>query len=117
MVTMSAFEQLLHELLAPVGPITFRRMFGKKGVFSGGLMLGMVADDALYFRVDAHNRETFKEADGVPTLSYEKGGRTIPLSFWRAPERLLDEPEELATWARSALDAARRVAKSRSPKS
>lgn len=43
-------------------------------------------------------------------LSYEKKGSTIDLSFWRAPERLFDEPDELVKWARAALAAARRVA-------
>jgi len=72
-----------------------------------------VSDDTLYFRVDADNRAVFKEAESVPPLSYEKQGSTIDLSFWRAPERLLDEPDELVTWARAALAAARRVAAKR----
>jgi DNA transformation protein and related proteins len=69
----------------------------------------MVTDNTLYFRVDDHNRAAFKEAESFPPLSYEKKGCTIDLSFWRAPERLFDEPDELVTWARAALAAARRV--------
>jgi DNA transformation protein len=88
-------------------------MFGKTGVFCNGLMFGMVTNDTLYFRVDDHNRVVFKEAESVPPLSYEKKGCNIDLSFWRAPERLLDEPDELVTWARAALAAARRVAAKR----
>jgi DNA transformation protein len=72
-----------------------------------------VTDDTLYFRVDDHNRAAFKEAESFPPLNYKKKGRTIDLSFWRAPERLLDEPDELVTWARAALAAARRVATKR----
>jgi DNA transformation protein len=90
-----------------------RRMFGKTGVFCDGLMLGMVRDDALYFRVDDHNRGIFKEAQSFPPLNYDKKGSTIDLSFWRAPERLFDEPDELVTCARVALGAARRVAAKR----
>jgi hypothetical protein len=41
--------------------------------------------------------------------------RGVTLSFWRAPERLFDEPDELVTWARAALTAARRVAAKREP--
>jgi DNA transformation protein len=88
-------------------------MFGKTGVFCNGLMFGMVADDTLYVRVDEHNRSIFKEARSDPPLNYEKRGRTIDLSFWRVPERLLDEPDELVVWARAALAAARRVAATR----
>jgi len=73
----------------------------------------MVRDNTLYFRVDEHNRATFKEAETFPPLNYEKRGETIDLSFWRAPERLFDEPDELLTWARLAVAAARRVAAKR----
>ena len=55
-----------------------------------------------------HNRTAFKEAASCPPLSYEKKGRTIDLSFWRTPERLFDETDELVMWSRTALEAARR---------
>src|SRR5215468_4629827 len=110
MVASESFAEFLREQLAPLGRITLRRMFGKTGVFCDGLMLGMVRDDALYFRVDDQNRADFKEAQSFPPLNYEKKGSSIDLAFWRAPERLFDEPEELVAWARMALAAARRVA-------
>jgi len=113
MVASDGFAEFLREQLAPLGRVTMRRMFGKTGVFCNGLMFGMVTNDTLYFRVDDHNRAVFKEAESVPPLNYEKKGRTIDLSFWRAPERLLDEPDELVIWARAALAAAHRVAAKR----
>ena len=113
MVASDSFAEFLREQLAPLGHVTMRRMFGKTGVFCDGLMLGMVTDDTLYFRVDDDNRAAFKEAESFPPLNYGKKGRTIDLAFWRAPERLFDEPDELVTWARIALAAARRVAATR----
>jgi DNA transformation protein and related proteins len=110
MVASDDFAGFLRDQLAPVGRITVRRMFGKTGVFCDGFMLGMVRDNTLYFRVDDDNRAAFKEAESFPPLNYEKKGGTIDLSFWRAPERLFDEPDELVIWARAALAAARRVA-------
>jgi DNA transformation protein len=113
MVASDSFADVLREQLAPVGHVTLRRMFGKTGVFCDGLMLAMVRDDALYFRVDDDNRALFKEAEAFPPLNYEKGGGSIDLAFWRAPERLFDEPDEFLDWARAALGAARRVAAKR----
>jgi len=110
MVASDSFAEFLREQLAPLGRITLRRMFGKTGVFCDGVMLGMVTDNMLYLRVDDHNRETFKEAAAYPPLNYAKGGAMIDLSFWRVPERLFDEPDELIAWARAALAAAHRVA-------
>ena len=113
MVASDGFAEFLREQLAPLGRVTMRRMFGKTGVFCDGVMLGMVTENTLYFRVDDDNRVTFKEAESFPPLNYAKGGSTIDLSFWRVPERLFDEPDELVAWARAALAAARRVAAKR----
>src|SRR5258708_39217138 len=113
MVASDSFAEFVREQLAPLGRVTMRRMFGKTGVFCDGLMFGMVTDNTLYLRVDDHNRAAFKEAASFPPLNYEKKGSTIDLSFWRAPERLFDEPDELVAWARVALAAARRIAAKR----
>ena len=113
MVASDSFAEFLREELAPLGRVTMRRMFGKTGVFCDGVMLGMVTDNMLYLRVDDHNRVAFREAESFPPLSYEKKGETIDLSFWRAPEWLFDEPDELVAWAQVALAAARRVAAKR----
>ena len=110
MVASDDFAEFLRDQLAPLGRITMRRMFGKTGVFCDGVMLGMVRDNTLYFRVDDGNRTLFREAQAFAPLNYEKQGELIDLAFWRAPERLLDERDELVTWARAALAAARRVA-------
>jgi DNA transformation protein and related proteins len=115
MVASDGFAEFLSEQLAPLGRITLRRMFGKSGVFCDGVMLGMVTENTLYFRVDDENRATFREAESAPPLNYRKRGTTIDLSFWRVPERLFDEPDEFLTWARAALAAARRVAAKRQP--
>jgi DNA transformation protein len=110
MVASDSFAEFLREQFAPLGRITMRRMFGKTGVFCDGFMFGMVRDNTLYFRVDTDNRAAFREAESFPPLNYAKRGGTIDLSFWRAPERLFDEPDELVTWAQAALAAAQRVA-------
>ena len=110
MVASDSFAEFLREQLSPLGRLAFRRMFGKTGLFCDGVMFAMVADNTLYVRVDDENKATFEEAAAFPPLNYSKKGFTIDLAFWRAPERLFDEPDEFVTWARAALGAARRVA-------
>ena len=113
MVASTEYAEFLREQLAPLGRITMRRMFGKTGVFCDGAMLGMVTENTLYFRVDDDNRATFEESRSFPPLNYAKGGALIDLAFWRAPERLFDDPDEFLIWARAALAAARRIATKR----
>jgi len=113
MVASETFAEFLREHLAPLGRVTMRRMFGKTGVFCDGVMFAVVTENTLYFRVDDQNQVAFKEASSFPPLNYAKKGSTIDLSFWRAPERLFDDPDELVAWARTALAAAHRVAAKR----
>ena len=107
-----SFLAFLGEQLAPLGHVVMRPMFGMVGVFCDGVMLGIAGDGALYLRVDDGNRTAFAEA-ASERLSYRKKGKTIELAFWRAPERLFDEPEELLAWGQLALAAAHRVAGAR----
>jgi DNA transformation protein len=112
-VASAEFAEFLREQLASLGRITTRRMFGMTGVFCEGVMFGVVTANTLYLRVDELNRSTFKEAEAFPPLSYFKHGSAIDLSFWRLPERLLDDRDGFVAWARAALAAAHRVAAKR----
>jgi len=97
---------LLEELLAPLGPVAIKRMFGGYGVFLDGLMFGLVTGDHLYFKTSEAGHAAF-EAEGLGPFTYTKRGSLAVLtSYWRAPERLLDEPDELVEWARTAHRAA-----------
>lgn len=113
MVASPEYAEFLRDQLAPLGHITTRRMFGKTGVFCDGAMLGMVSDNTLYLRGDDDNHAAFEEARSSPPLSYAKKGTLTNLPFWRAPDRLFDDPDELLKWARAALAAAWRVAQKR----
>jgi DNA transformation protein len=102
-------KALLEEHLAPLGPITIRRMFGGAGVFLDGLMFGLIADGVLYLKTDEAGRTEF-EREGLEPFTYaRKGERATLISYWRAPERLIDEPDELLAWARKASEVARRA--------
>jgi DNA transformation protein len=93
---------LLEELLAPLGPVMLKRMFGGYGVFLDGLMFGLVSDDRLYFKTSEVSRAAF-EAEGLGPFTYTKKGATAVLtSYWQVPDRLLDDSDELVEWARTA---------------
>jgi DNA transformation protein len=99
---------LLQELFEPVRGVTIKRMFGGLGVFKDGLMFGLVADDLLYFKADEQTSRAF-EKEGFGRWVYDGHKRPVAMPYWQAPERLYDEPDEFAAWARAAFDAARRI--------
>ena len=94
MPVSDGFIELLQEALEPLCPISVRRMFGGAGIYFGPAMFGLVADDTLYLKADDETRVHF-EAEGLGPFVYEGKGKPIRMSYWRAPERLLDEPEQL----------------------
>lgn len=116
MAVSESLVALLEEQLEPLGRITLKRMFSGAGVYCDGVIFGLVLRDTLHFKVDDGNRAAY-EAEGMTPFSYEAKGRTVQVgAYWRVPERLLDEPEEMVQWARAALAAGRRAAAERKPR-
>jgi DNA transformation protein len=99
------------ELFSGFGPVSVRRMFSGAGVFADGLMIALVVDGVIYLKTDDSLVPLF-EREGQAPFRYRSGdGQRTLNSYWRMPERLYDEPEELAEWARLSLAAARRSGK------
>jgi DNA transformation protein len=106
-VINASFKAFVAEQLAGLGPVGIRPMFGGAGVYAGGVMFALIYRDTLYLKAALGDVPAF-EAEGSGPFTYETKEGTHTLgSYWRVPERLFDEPEEMTAWARRALDAAR----------
>lgn len=112
--------EFIGDLFAQFGPVTVRRMFSGSGIFRDGMMFGLIVRDVIYLKADDINVADF-EREGCAPFTYTRGkssGRPSQhaLPYWRLPERLYDDPDELAVWARRAFAAAeRRKLKSSKP--
>ncbi len=93
------------ELLAPLGSVTARRMFGGHGLRVDGLFFGLIAFDRLYLKVDAATRPAF-EAAGCSPFVYEGKGKPVTMSYWTVPAEAMESPAFMQPWARLALQAA-----------
>ena len=100
------------DLFAAFGPVRTRRMFGGAGLYAEGVMFALEADGTLYLKADAALAADF-EALGCVPFSYEARGRRRVISYWSVPEAALDDPDEMAHWARRALAVALAAAVSR----
>jgi DNA transformation protein len=101
---------VIRELFAAFGPVTPRRMFGSYGVFADGIMFALVSGGVIYLKADERTVDDFSAAGSRP-FTYQRMGSTATLtSYWRLPERLYDDADELADWAQRALEVARRTA-------
>jgi DNA transformation protein len=110
MAVSESLVALLKEQLEPLGHITLKRMFSGAGAYCDGVIFALILRDTLHFKVDDGNRAAY-EAEGMTPFSYEARGKTVQMgAYWRIPERLFDEPDEMLEWARAALAAGRRAA-------
>ncbi|MEM7429065.1 MAG: TfoX/Sxy family protein [Pseudomonadota bacterium] len=109
MAISQEFLDFVSEALETFGPVDTRRMFGGAGLFRDGLMFALIADEQVYFKTDDENRPDFEAEDCPPFIYETKDGRRTVMSYSLAPERLYDDPEEMAQWARKAFEAAVRA--------
>jgi DNA transformation protein len=107
----------IHELFREFGSVSVRRMFGGAGVFVDQLMIALISREVIYLKADGETIPGF-EREGLSPFTYStsKGEQKLT-SYWRMPDRLYDDPEELAQWARGAHAVAiRAAARKRRPK-
>lgn len=110
MTTTSNFIAFIIQQLGGLGVVRARRMFGGAGVYCDGVMFALIANDTLYFKADGANQGDY-EAEGMLPFTYStKAGQSTVMSYWKVPERLFDEPEDMLSFARGALAAAQRAA-------
>jgi DNA transformation protein len=109
MAGKSEFAEYLLELLKPFGEVKVKAMFGGFGIYRRDLMFALVADDTLYLKVDEKSRTEF-ESRGLSPFVYKMKGKEFSMSYYQAPAEALEDPEEMAQWAKKAYDAAKRAA-------
>src|ERR1700745_2857199 len=83
-------------------------MIARAGVHAEGRMFALRADGVISLKADEHNALAFEREQLEPFTYATKTGRRGVMSYRRMPDRLYDDPDELALWARDALAAAQR---------
>ncbi len=102
------------ELLAPLGAVRVKRMFGGHGFYVDELFLALIAFGRLYLKADADSRPRF-EAAGCQPFVYEGQGKPVTMSYFTAPEDAMESPALMQPWARLALEAALRARAAKKP--
>lgn len=102
------FIAMIADMLAPLGDIRAKRMFGGVCFFADGLAFALIADDRLYVKVDGDTRLRH-EAEGLP-LFQPFADKPLIMKYAAVPDGALEDPDDLLDWARPALAVARRAA-------
>ena len=76
-----------------------RSMFGGYGLYLGADFFGIVYDGRLYFKTEETTREKYRDRGMGPFAPSEK---QVLESYYEVPEEIVEDDEQLASWAREA---------------
>lgn len=110
------FTAFCLELLAPLGPVRARAMFGGQGLYIDGLFAALIAGGELYLKVDDTTQARFEAAGCQPFTFEMKNGQQTSMRYYRPPEEALESPPLMLPWARLAFEAALRAANAKAKK-
>ena len=113
----AGFTDFVVGQLAEFGAVMPRRMFGGVGLYFDGVFFGLIDEDALYFKVSDATRPRYESAGSAPFKPF--ADKPSMQGSYEVPEDILEDPEELAAWAREAHGvalAAKRPSRGRSRK-
>ncbi len=104
------------DLVALLGPVQARAMFGGHGLYAEGVMFGLLDDGELFLKTDAATRERFVAAGCRQWTYVNKKVRMENTGYFRPPDDAHEDPEAMLPWARLALEAALRARAAKSKK-
>lgn len=100
------FHEYVMELFEPLGQVTIRRMFGGAGVYAGGVMFALLADEEIYLKVDDALKARLEAEGSEPFVFNFKDGKSGTMNYYRMPSGAMDNAEDASDWGRAALDVA-----------
>jgi DNA transformation protein and related proteins len=101
----AAFLQYVLEQLERLRGVRQRRMFGGVGLYCDDVFFGLIDDDTLYFKVDDTTRPDY-ESRGMQPLRPFKDKPEVSMTYYTVPADVLDDAEELVSWARRSVSIA-----------
>jgi len=103
----SDFVEHVLELMAPMGDVRARKMFGGYGFFTDDRMFALVSrDGTLYLRTGDSNRDAYL-AEDLPQF--------MNMPYHAAPAEALDDSEIMCAWAVESRGVAATAKKKKAP--
>lgn len=102
----------ISDLFAGLGPVSIRRMFGGKGIYFDNVIIAIEIRGELMLKADAKNAPELAAA-GCKQWTYtgSRHGKLVAMPYWTVPDNAVDDPDEMAVWARKAYEAGLRAGK------
>ena len=103
-MTDTSFAAYIQDQLSALPSVSLRTMFGGQGMYFGhNTCFGIEFRSRLYFKVDTRNQPEY-EAKGM--APFRPSARQTLRSFYEVPSSVIEDADELVSWARKAIAAA-----------
>lgn len=103
------YRDFVLDQLRSLGDVSCRSMFGGYGLYLGEDFFGILHDGRLYFKTDETTRKKYRSRGMGP---FAPSAKQVLKSYYEVPEEVVEDDEELASWAR---EAAARKRKGKTP--
>ncbi len=90
-------------LLAGLGEVRSRAMFGGHGLYCGATFFGLIAYERLFFKVNEDSRGEYIVRGAEP---FSPSPGKVMKSYYEVPREVFESDEELVRWARRAVAVA-----------
>ncbi len=104
-----SFRDFVLDQLRSLECVSCRSMFGGHGLYLGADFFGILHNGRLYFKTDETTRANYRNRGMGPFAPSEK---QVLKSYYEVPEEVVEDDEELVSWAR---EAASREGKGKGP--
>lgn len=102
-------DDAIRDLFDGFGPVRIRRMFGGKGIYRNDLIFALVLGGEFLLKADDVSAPDFERAGCRQWVyTHRTSGKPVAMPYWSVPDGALDDPDEMALWARKAYEAALR---------
>jgi DNA transformation protein len=100
-------DETIRDVFAGLGEVQIRRLFGGKGVYHRGLIVGLDLYGEIMLKGDAETAEAYEEAGAVRwTYQSKRSNKPVSMPYWSIPADVLDDRDKLSEWTRLAFEAA-----------
>ncbi|MGN7619530.1 TfoX/Sxy family protein [Rickettsia amblyommatis] len=79
-------------MLEPYGSVAVCAMFGRYGIYKGGVMIGIIKSNELYFKSDLSTYEYFQSC-GSESFVYQSKGKLVTLSYRKVLPEIMEDQE------------------------
>ena len=101
----NSYLDFVLDQLRSLEDVSCRSMFGGHGLYLGADFFGIAYDGRVYFKTDEATRVKYRAKGMGPFTPSQK---QVLKSYYEVPEEIVEDDEQLASWAREAARCKRK---------